>query len=498
MNLPHRLKSALIAVCLCLTAASALAQPSPGADSPSRSLDRSGEAFMREGDYESAQAAFGKALALEPNNARAILLSAQVRWLAAGAQAKPAPVDLIGKPLERQDFSRIVLSGLTLENVHGPRSDWTLARLEGVNLARAQLFEADFSRAQFTRVSLDRTVLDRAILRDASFVSSSLVEARAPGLSAERASFAHSRAVAADFAGSNFAGADFTRADLRASVLSGANLSGAKLLNADLRGADLTGANTTGATLKGARVDCATRFPRGFNVDAALLIPLDLCGGAYTLDYRGKDVASLSFRDLDVRGALFAGAKIANADFTDANLDGADFTGAAGFDGSFAPASAREATIENASGSLNALGQSDLRNARIAGPDNGELELTIGPSGPRTEGANLRNVKLILDHRQARRDGENLGLAGLLFARIESGAIDCAPAPAVRGRRDEAALREWSAFAETVDTARRAAAANPGVALGESCRRAAQTYLAGNCEAGHRAAGVRYACPSRP
>jgi uncharacterized protein YjbI with pentapeptide repeats len=499
MTLPSRLKSALIATCVFLTAVNAAAQPSQGADSPSRSFDRQGEALMREGDYEAAQAAFGKALALEPNNARAILLSAQVRWLATGAQAKSPPVDLAGKPLERQDFSRIVLSGLILENVHGPRSDWTLARLEGVNMARAQLFEADFSRAQFMRVNLDRTVLDRAILRDAGFLNSSLIEARAPGLSAERASFAGSRAVAADFAGSNFAGADFTRADLRASSLSGANLSDANLLNADLRGANLTGANLAGATLKGARVDCATRFARGFNVDAALLIPLDLCGGAYTLDYRGKDVAGLSFRDLDVRGALFAGAKIANADFTGANLDGADFSGATGFDGSFAPASAREATIENASGSLKSLGQSDLRNARIAGPETGELELTIGPSGPRTEGANLRNVKLLLDHRLARRDGgENLGLAALLFARIESGAIDCAASPAARGRRDEAAASEWSAFAETIDTARRAAAANPGVTLGESCRRAAQTYLAGNCETGHRAAGVRYACPSRP
>lgn len=452
---------------------------------------------MREGRFDDALAAFAKALALEPNNARAILLAAQVRWLETGAQ-KPQAVDLLGKPLEAQDFSRIVLSGLTLANVHGPRSDWTLARLEGVDLSGAQLFESDFSRAQFHRVNLDGSVLDRAILRDARFDGSSLVRARAPGLSSERASFASVRAVGAQFDGSNFSDADFSSADLRAGRFAGATLAGAKMQNADLRGADLSRANLSGAILKGARVDCATRFPRSVNTDAAMLVPLDLCGGAYALDFRGKDVAGISFRELDLRGALFTNARLAGADFSGANLDGADFSGATGFNASFAPASAKEATFENVSGALAALEHSDLRNARIAGRADGNIELTIGPAGPRTEGATLTNVRLVLDHRLAPREGgeTGLGLASLLFARIELGSIDCAPAPAARGRRDEATLAEWSAFAETIDTARRAAAANPGVTLGDSCRRAAQTYLSGNCEPGFRAAGVRYACPA--
>ena len=495
MGSPSRLKTAFAAAAISLAAAGALAQPQAGADSPPRSLDRQCESYMREGDYDAAQAAFAKALSLEPNNARAALLSAQVRWLAGGAQAKLPPVDLVGKPLEGQDFSRVVLSGLTIVNVHGPRSDWSLARLEGVSLSRAQLFQADFSRALFLRVNLDQAVLDRAILRDASFEGSSLVQTRAPNLAAERAAFIGVRAVGADFSGSSFAEGDFSGADLRAARFGRANLAGAKLLNADLRGADLASATLSGAVLKGARVDCGTRFPRGFDVDGALLIPLDLCGGAYALDFRGKDLAGLSFRDLDLRGALFAGARLSNADFTGAILDGADFDAASGFDASFAPASAREASFENASGSLAHLGASDLRNARLSGASPGGLELTIGPSGPRTEGASLRNLRLSLDHRLFARDG--LGLAALLFARIEAGSIDCAPAPAGRGRRDEATLSEWNAYAETIDTARRAAAANPGVTLGESCRRAAQTWLSDNCEAGFRAAGVRYACPTR-
>jgi uncharacterized protein YjbI with pentapeptide repeats len=207
----------------------------------------------------------------------------------------------------------------------------------------------------------------------------------------------------------------------------------------------------------------------------------------------------MSFRNLDMRGALFAGAKVGGADFSGANLDGADFEGASGFDASFTPASAREASFENIASPLNTLGQSDLRNARISGPAGAEVELTVGPSGPRTEGADLRNVWLVLDHRLKPHDtrAQGLGLASLLFARIESSSINCAPAPAIRGRRDEASMAEWTTFAETIDTARRVTQANPGVTLGETCRKAAQSYLADNCEAGFRAAGVRYICPGR-
>ncbi|MBX9758662.1 MAG: pentapeptide repeat-containing protein [Beijerinckiaceae bacterium] len=495
-----RMTAAVAALLLAGAAAHAQTPRAAAPEGPSRSFDRQGEALMREGQLEEAQAAFGKALAIEPNNGRAILLSAQVRWLAAGAQGSFPAVDFTGTPLESQDFSRIVLAGIKITNAHGPRSDWSMSRLEGVTLTGAQLFEADFSNAHFQRVNLDDSVLDRAIARGADFAGSSLVRARAPGLVAERASFAGVRAVAADFDGANFTGADLASADLRASRFAGANLSGAILTNADLRGADISRANLAGASLKGARVDCATRFPRGFNTDAALLVPLDLCGGTYALDFRGKDLAGVSFRDLDMRGALFARARLAGADFEGAILDGADFEGASGFDASFAPASAHEASFERISGPLNNLGRTDLRNARLAGVEGADLDITIGPAGPRTEGANLRNVRVLLDHRmtsEAAAQGGALGLASLLRARIESGTIECAAAPAVRGRRDEAALAEWSAFAETIDTARRAAAANPGVILAESCRRASQIWLAENCEAGQRAAGVRYACPAR-
>lgn len=436
------------------------------AQESSRAHDRRGEALMAEGRLEEAREALARALAIEPDNGRALFLSQQLQRAVSAPDARLPPLELAGAPLEGQDFSKLTLSGITSSDAHAPRSDWSATRLENVGFLRAQLFEAKFDDARWVRVNLDDAVLDRASLRNASWDGVSLVRARAPNLSAQGAKLAGARAVAADFSGSNFETADFSGADLRAARFEGVNLAGARLTNADLRGADLGKAALAGAQLKGARVDCATRFPPGFKAEANLVIPLDLCGGAYALDYRNRDLAGISFRDLDLRGGLFAGAKLAGADFTAAILDGADFSGATGFDAAFAPASAREVGLEGVSGPFTALGGSDLRNARLAGPEGGELTLVVGPGGPRLEGAVLRAVRLVLDYRLSGADPAGGAFASLARARIESAAVECGSPPDRNARRDE-----FAAFAETLEAARRTAAANPGVTLAESCRR---------------------------
>lgn len=467
MSFLHGLAAGML---LCATGTAAQESLPPPAQAPaqesSRAYDRRAEALMAEGRLEEAREALARALAMEPDNGRALFLSQQLRRAASAPDARLPPLDLAGAPLEAQDFARLTLSGIAAADAHAPRSDWSNSRLEGVTLLRAQLFEANFQDARWTRVNLDGAVLDRANLRNGSFAGVSLVRARAPQLQAQGASLVGARAVAADFQGSNFEKADFSGADLRATNFTGANLNGARLANADLRGADLAKANLAGALLKGARVDCATRFPTGFNAEANLVIPLDLCGGAYALDYRNRDLAGMSFRDLDLRGGLFAGARLAGADFTAAILDGADFAGAAGFDGAFAPVSAREAGFEGISGTLTTLGATDLRNARISGAEGGDLMIVVGPGGPRLEGATLASVRLLLDYRLSGGEAAAGAFAGLLRARVESGSIECGSAPERSARREEAA-----AYAETLDAARKLAAANPGVALGESCRR---------------------------
>lgn len=74
--------------------------------------------------------------------------------------------------------------------------------------------------------------------------------------------------------GADLRGADLREADLRRADLSWANLNGANLLEADLRlaslcGVDLRGAHLEEAHLEGCTYDGATRWPEGFDQDAA-------------------------------------------------------------------------------------------------------------------------------------------------------------------------------------------------------------------------------------
>jgi uncharacterized protein YjbI with pentapeptide repeats len=472
---------------------------------PSRALDLKGEALMEEGRHQEALAAFAAALAIEAANGRALLLSAETRRRAAEGAGGPGPartpVELAGLPLEAQDLARLSLSGLEIRDAHAPRSNWSFSRVEDSAFVRAQMSGADLAGAQFLGVSLDGAVLDGARLKGASLAGSSLTRARAHRLISPSASFAAVRARAAEFDGSIFRQADFVGADLRASRFGAADFTGASLLNADLRGADLSRAVLVKTDLRGARVDCNTRLPKGIDPEASLLVPLDLCGGLYALDYRGRQLAGISFRDLDLRGGLFGGASLGGVDFAGANLDGADFEAATGFEAAnFAPASAREANFEKIPGPLGALEGADMRNARLSGLPGAPLELTLGPAGPRLDGAQLTQVRLVLDHRLAAREpsapGGAVGLAGLLRARFEAGIVECARAPTARGPAAES-LAEWTLYAETLETARRVVAASPGVLMGETCRRAIENVLGDNCERGRKLSGARFACPAR-
>lgn len=428
----------------------------------SRDQDRRGEALMRDGRYDEADAAFARALALEPNNGRARLLRAEsLRRKAGDDTEERAVVEFAGVPLEQQDLSNLDLARLEIVDAHAPRSNWSGVRLTDVAFARAQLNEADLSGARIHDSVLDGAILDGANLSGASLEGSSLVRARAPGLKAKGASFANVRAVSADFGGSDFTQATFPDADLRAARFGAAILTGASFPNSDLRGADLSRADLGAVSLAGARADCNTRFPADFNPDSHLIVPLDLCGGRYSLDYTAKQLAGVSFQELDVRGGIFTQADLAGANFRDAELDGADFSGATGFDENFAPASAREASFENATGALTALADADLRNARLSSRERGGLTLMVNRAGPRLDGASLQRVRIVLSPGGETQDATT-GSNSLLRAKIEDSVLDCAPA--------EAATEEArAAWLRMVQLARQLAQVSPGLTLGESC-----------------------------
>jgi uncharacterized protein YjbI with pentapeptide repeats len=73
----------------------------------------------------------------------------------------------------------------------------------------------------------------------------------------------------ANLSGANLYGAYLSGADLSGANLYGANLSGAYLSGANLSGADLYGANLYGANLYEAIYNDLTRWPTGFDPQAA-------------------------------------------------------------------------------------------------------------------------------------------------------------------------------------------------------------------------------------
>ena len=99
-------------VLLCATATAAQESLQAPAQESSRAHDRRAEALMAEGRLDEAREALARALAMEPDNGRALFLSQQLRRAASAPDARLPPLDLAGAPLEAQDFARLTLSGI--------------------------------------------------------------------------------------------------------------------------------------------------------------------------------------------------------------------------------------------------------------------------------------------------------------------------------------------------------------------------------------------------
>jgi uncharacterized protein YjbI with pentapeptide repeats len=151
----------------------------------------------------------------------------------------------------------------------------------GSDLAGASFEGADQRCSDFSSAHLFRAQFDRALLTDVSFVGAFLREA----------SFVGARLDGADFRQANLAGVDFSRANLRGSHLP---CGGAT----DEKAPDYTGADLSEVRIG----DCA------------------IVGG-------GSVFARASFREVDMKGAVFVFSTLDGSDFTGADLEGVEFTG---------------------------------------------------------------------------------------------------------------------------------------------------------------------------
>ena len=139
-----------------------------------------------------------------------------------------------------------------------PGDSLVAARLDGLNLHRAQLAAAELDGSTSVGGPA-RAELDLAEMRGCVFDGANMATA-----TASEAALANST-----FHDTILVGAVFDHADLRNAELSSADVAGASFCGADMRGAHLGARRLDLADLRRARADSQTTFPQGFRADAA-------------------------------------------------------------------------------------------------------------------------------------------------------------------------------------------------------------------------------------
>ncbi|MGI9595813.1 MAG: pentapeptide repeat-containing protein [Acidimicrobiales bacterium] len=139
------------------------------------------------------------------------------------------------------------------------------ADLGGAGLSKARL-----SRANLRGADLAEAVLRRADLNGARLSLADLARADLTGANLRGAHLSGANLSLADLTGVNLTRADLSGADLSRAKFNRADLARADLTGASLRRADLSGARDLGkARLRDAEFDADTRWPAGFDPDAA-------------------------------------------------------------------------------------------------------------------------------------------------------------------------------------------------------------------------------------
>lgn len=236
-----------------------------------------GRALYEAGRLDDAKAVLRHALALSPRDAEAARFLAMAR-LRTGERDGLAGGNFRGIRAQSQSYAGLDLRG----------ADFVFARLLQVSFDGADLRGALFNRAtisgSFVGARLDGAQLDYVSALHADFREASLRRVAAPGANLNGAATAGARFDGANLSGATFHGSGRPIEQVRGTRdtdFADANLSNASFQGADLRGSDLSRANIAGADFRSAFFDCRTRFPRGFQPDAAGMTGVDpACPGA--------------------------------------------------------------------------------------------------------------------------------------------------------------------------------------------------------------------------
>ncbi|MCB0132353.1 MAG: pentapeptide repeat-containing protein [Caldilineaceae bacterium] len=191
------------------------------------------------------------------------------RLVAADLHTHHVPSDLSNVVLSYTDLARIDLhevdlTNAALDHANLRRSNLSDATLNEANLAESDLCGANLHAAQMFWADLQGSDLRGADLAEANLIGADLQEANLSGCDLQNAV-----ANGAQLRGAVLRGVNLANADLNWADLTDADLTAADLSSAHVGWANLTGATLTDATLTGVYYNDATRWPAGFEPDAA-------------------------------------------------------------------------------------------------------------------------------------------------------------------------------------------------------------------------------------
>ena len=227
---------------------------------------------------------------------------------------------------------------LSASNLGGVR--WHRVILDGADLSKGSLMDADLTFAVFTGADLSGTVMCRADLEGAD-----LQDANLQGVDLN-----YARLQNANLQGADLSGADLHRADL-----SGADLSGADLHRADLSGADLSDAQNLSAAINLRWADLNKAILSGTILDNVDLSGADLVGAKL----KGTNLTSVNLRGAQLREASLRGAVLTSVDLCGITLKKADLTEADLSKADLSEANLFQAKLEKAN-----LHRTNLREAK--------------------------------------------------------------------------------------------------------------------------------------
>jgi uncharacterized protein YjbI with pentapeptide repeats len=203
--------------------------------------------------------------------------------------------------------------------------DLSAADLSGLNLSRADMFQATLAGANLVDANLSNTNLagarlEGSDLRRANCSGARMIGAQLAGANVQEANFAHASLGGADLTHAKVEAAQFANASLERAILTTLDLSKALLGTnvfdeADLRGANLSGSDHTGSSFRRAHLENAKL------ADA----------GLHGVNLEGAHLNGADLSHSDLSKAVLAGADPADpdlsADLTDANLHETDLSG---------------------------------------------------------------------------------------------------------------------------------------------------------------------------